>query len=132
MGADEQTGRYYLHNFLPSQPDLDWWNEDVREAFDDILRFWFDRGIAGFRIDVCHGIVKDRDLRDDPAATPEDHPRIQRRGFRQVYSMNRPEVHDVLKPLARGRRPRRSDPGRRDVRARPRPARPVLRRRPTS
>jgi alpha-glucosidase len=94
---DPETGRYYLHNFLPSQPDLDWWNDAVRDEFDDILRFWFERGVAGFRIDVCHGIVKDRDLRDDPAATSDDHPRVQERGFRQVFSMNRPELHDVLR-----------------------------------
>ena len=53
--------------------------------------------IAGFRIDVCHAIVKDRELRDDPAATPDDHPQVRERGTRQVFSMNRPEVHDVLK-----------------------------------
>jgi alpha-glucosidase len=61
---DRASGQYYLHNFLPEQPDLNWWSAGVREAFDDILRFWFDRGIAGFRIDVAHLIVKDRDLRD--------------------------------------------------------------------
>ena len=94
---DEASGQYYLNNFLPSQPDLNWWNEDVREAFDDVLRFWYARGIAGFRIDVCHAIVKDRELRDDPAATPDDHPQVVERGTRQVFSMNRPEVHDVLK-----------------------------------
>jgi alpha-glucosidase len=93
----EPTGQYYLNNFLPSQPDLNWWNDDVREAFDDILRFWFARGIAGFRIDVCHAIVKDRELRDDPAATPDDHPLIRSKGHKQVFSMNRPEVHDVLR-----------------------------------
>ena len=69
----------------------------MREAFDDILRFWFERGIAGFRIDVTHGIVKDRELRDDPAATPDDHPLVRARGQKQVFSMNRPEVHDVLR-----------------------------------
>ena len=93
---DEPSGQYYLHNFLPTQPDLNWWNEAVRDEFDDILRFWFERGIAGFRIDVAHGIVKDRELRDDPAATPDDHPLVQRRGTPGV-SMNRPEVHDVLR-----------------------------------
>ena len=41
---DQASGQYYLHNFLPEQPDLNWWNEDVRNAFDDILRFWWDRG----------------------------------------------------------------------------------------
>jgi alpha-glucosidase len=94
---DERSGRWYLHNFAPEQPDLDWWNEAVRDEFDDILRFWFARGVAGFRIDVCHGIVKDEELRDDPAATPEDHPWVRKRGYKQVFSMNRPEVHDVLR-----------------------------------
>jgi alpha-glucosidase len=93
----EASGQYYLHNFLPEQPDLNWWSDDVREAFDDILRFWFSRGVAGFRIDVSHAIVKDRELRDDPAPTPEDHPYVRRRGLKHVYSMNRPEVHDVLR-----------------------------------
>ncbi len=64
---DETTQQFYLHNFLPEQPDLNWWNEEVRSAFDDILRFWFDRGIAGFRIDVAHGIVKDRRSAGQPA-----------------------------------------------------------------
>src|SRR5215210_9087958 len=94
---DRATGQYYLHQFLAEQPDLNWWNDEVREAFDEILRFWFGRGIAGFRIDVTHAIVKDAELRDDPAATDDDHPLVQARGLRQVFSMNRPEVHDVLK-----------------------------------
>jgi alpha-glucosidase len=93
----EPTGQYYLSQFLPSQPDLNWWSEEVREAFDGVLRFWFARGVAGFRIDVCHAIVKDRELRDDPAATADDHPKVQARGLRQVHSMNRPELHDVLR-----------------------------------
>ena len=104
---DERSGQYYLNNFLPTQPDLNWWNEDVRVAFDDVLRFWFERGIAGFRIDVCHAIVKDRELRDDPAATPDDHPKVRERGTRQVFSMNRPEVHDVLKRWRRVSEPDR-------------------------
>ncbi len=94
---DTRTGQYYLHNFLPEQPDLNWWNEEVRTAFDEILRFWFDRGIAGFRIDVAHGIVKDRELRDNPPAAEADDEHTRRVGQRPVYSMNRPEVHDVLR-----------------------------------
>jgi len=93
----EPTGQYYLAQFLPSQPDLNWWNEEVREAIDEALGFWFDRGVAGFRIDVCHAIVKDRELRDDPLPGPDDHPQIIKRGLKQVYSMNRPELHDVLR-----------------------------------
>jgi alpha-glucosidase len=93
----EPTGQYYLNQFLPSQPDLNWWSEELREAIDDVLEFWFARGVAGFRIDVCHAIVKDRELRDDPVPGPDDHPHIVKRGLKQVYSMNRPELHDVLR-----------------------------------
>jgi alpha-glucosidase len=87
----DEVGRYYLHNFLPEQPDLDWWNEDVRDEFDRILRFWFDRGVAGFRIDVAHALVKDKHLRDNPRRTSGD---IRKE---RVYNMNQPEVHDVYK-----------------------------------
>jgi alpha-glucosidase len=91
----EERGQWYLHNFLRHQPDLDWWNEEVRAEFDAILRFWFDRGIAGFRIDVAHGIVKDRALRDNPPAEPGDPVHTRRVGQRRIFSQNRPEVHDV-------------------------------------
>ncbi len=69
----------------------------MRSAFDEILRFWYRRGIAGFRIDVAHALVKDRELRDNPPATEHDHPEVRRLGQRQRYNMNRPEVHDVLR-----------------------------------
>lgn len=94
---DETTEQYYLHNFLPEQPDLNWWNPGVADAFDDIVRFWFDRGISGFRIDVAHALVKDRSLRDDTPALDTDHPSIRRHGLRSDFSMNRPEGHDVLR-----------------------------------
>jgi alpha-glucosidase len=98
---DEASGQYYLHNFLPEQPDLNWWNPSVREAFEEIERFWFDRGVAGFRIDVCHMIVKDALLRDNPPATAEDPFIVQVFGQRSVYNANRPEVHDVLRSWRR-------------------------------
>jgi alpha-glucosidase len=94
---DQATGQYYLHNFLPEQPDLNWWNEEVREAFRDILRFWLDRGVAGFRIDVANGLVKDASFRDNPSVTDVDHPRVRALGLRPVYNLNRPEVHEVLR-----------------------------------
>jgi alpha-glucosidase len=94
---DEGTGQYYLHNFLPEQPDLDWWNPDVAREFDEVLRFWFARGVAGFRIDVAHGLVKDAGLRDNPRTTDTDHPRIRPLGIRPVFNMNRDEVHDVFR-----------------------------------
>jgi alpha-glucosidase len=94
---DERSGQYYHHGFLPEQPDLNWWNADVREEFDRILRFWFDRGVAGFRIDVAHRIVKDEALRDNPPATEEDHPHIRRLGQKHTYTANQPELHEVLR-----------------------------------
>ncbi len=94
---DDASGQYYLNQFLPTQPDLNWWNDEVRDAFDDILLFWFDRGVAGFRIDVAHSIVKDKLLRDNPPATKDDHWYVQLMGYRSVYNACRPEVHDVLK-----------------------------------
>ena len=86
-----------MFNHLSSQPDLNWWNEAVRSEFDAIVRFWFDRGIAGFRIDVCNLIVKDAELRDNPPATDADDPGAQALGQRTVYNGNRPEVHDVIR-----------------------------------
>lgn len=92
---DPSSGRYYLHNFLPAQPDLDWRNEEVRVAFDEILRFWFERGVGGFRIDVAHGLVKDSLLRDNPPAQPGDPPSWLRTGQRPLYSSHRPEAIDM-------------------------------------
>jgi alpha-glucosidase len=93
---DERTGQCYLHNFFPEQPDLNWWNADVRRAFVEILRFWFDRGVAGFRIDVANSLIKDRDLRDNPPVEP-GNPWGRRLGQQPLYSMNRPEVHGVYR-----------------------------------
>jgi alpha-glucosidase len=62
---DEKSGQYYLHLFDSSQPDLNWRNPAVHDAFRDVLRFWFDRGVDGFRIDVAHGLYKDELLRDN-------------------------------------------------------------------
>jgi alpha-glucosidase len=89
-------GEWYLHLFAPEQPDLDWTNPEVREEFEDVLRFWFDRGADGFRIDVAHGLAKavglpdagDRasdliDLEPHPAWDQEDVHEIYR-GWRRV------------------------------------------------
>jgi alpha-glucosidase len=90
---DERSGQYYLHNFLPTQPDLNWWEEAVHREFEAILRFWFDRGIAGFRIDVAHGLYKDAQLRDNPPPAPTDHPVLRRSKLRSIYNSHQPEVH---------------------------------------
>jgi alpha-glucosidase len=94
---DAASGQYYLHNFEAQQPDLNWWNEGVRASFDDIVRFWWDRGVAGFRIDVCNMMIKDAELRDNPPATEDDPFIMQMFGQRPVYNGNRPEAHDVLR-----------------------------------
>jgi len=94
---DDATGQWYLHHFLSSQPDLNWWSPAVRESFDAILRHWFDRGVAGMRIDVCNMIVKDRELRDNPPATDDDPAFLRMLGQRQLYDSGRPELHDVLR-----------------------------------
>ena len=90
------TGQYYLHNFLDSQPDLNWWEPAVHEEFAGILRFWLDRGVAGFRIDVAHGLYKDAKLRDNPPETAAG-PMADKFGLKPVYNANRPEVHGVYR-----------------------------------
>jgi len=72
---DEQTSQYYLHSFLAAQPDLNWRNPQVESAMLDTLRFWLDRGVDGFRMDVVAFIMKDPDLRDDPEPPTDEHPR---------------------------------------------------------
>ena len=96
----EPTKQYYLHNFLPSQPDLNWWQPRVHEAFREILRFWFDRGVAGFRIDVAHGLYKDAELRDNPPEA-SGNPLAGRFGQQQAYNANRPETHQVYRDWRR-------------------------------
>jgi alpha-glucosidase len=89
---DDATAQWYLHLFLPQQPDLEWRNPEVAEAMHDVLRFWLDRGVDGFRIDVVQGLGKDPALPDDPpdSAVPHssvnDHPDAHRvlRGIRSV------------------------------------------------
>ena len=94
---DQASGQYFLHNFEREQPDLNWWSDDVRTAFDDIVRYWWDRGIAGFRIDVCNMMIKDAELRDNPPATGDDPLDQQFMGVKAVYNTDRPEAHDILR-----------------------------------
>ncbi len=96
---DEATGQYYLHSFLNEQPDLNWRNPNVQAAMLDAMRFWLDRGVDGFRVDVIDRIVKDDLLRDDPP-NPDWHPGMEPyKSLLHIYSMNRPEVHDVVRSM---------------------------------
>ncbi len=65
-------GQWYLHLFDDSQPDLDWRNPEVGDMFESVLRFWLDRGVDGFRVDVAHGLVKEASLRDQVVAEGEE------------------------------------------------------------
>ena len=86
--------QWYLHLFAPEQPDLDWENEQVREAFDEVLRFWLDRGVDGFRLDAAPGMAKHPDYPDF------DYPDPTR--FETATWVDNPhwdvdEVHDIFR-----------------------------------
>ena len=70
--ADGKLGQWYLHLFAVEQPDLNWENEEVKSHLKDVLRFWLDRGVDGFRIDVAHGMVKAKGLPDVPREDPNN------------------------------------------------------------
>ena len=72
--ADGRPGQWYLHLYDPSQPDWNWRNPDVPALFEDVIGFWLDRGVAGLRVDVAHGIFKDPDLPDVQAGQPLNGP----------------------------------------------------------
>jgi alpha-glucosidase len=95
---DETTQQYYLHLFVKEQPDLNWRNPAVRNAMYDVLRFWMERGVDGFRMDVISLLMKDERLRDNPSEKtgPAIHPYdIQER----IYSEHRPDVHPIMREI---------------------------------
>jgi len=92
---DEATGQYYLHTFLKQQPDLNWRNPEVRAAMTDVLRFWLDRGVDGFRIDVLWHIVKDAAFPDNPLNPDWTPDRNERDRVFQAYSTDQPEAHEI-------------------------------------
>lgn len=93
---DKKTGQYYLHSFLPEQPDLNWDNPEVRAAMKDVLRFWLDLGVDGFRVDAVYWLSKDPELRKDPAnlSTPEPN------DIRPRYSKAGPHLYKYLQEIA--------------------------------
>ncbi len=92
---DAATGQYYLHTFLKEQPDLNWRNPDLRHAMMDVLRFWLDRGIDGFRIDVLWHIVKADGLPDNPLNPDWTPDRTERDRVLQHHSTDQPEAHAI-------------------------------------
>jgi alpha-glucosidase len=96
---DEATGQYYYHAFLKQQPDLNWRNAQVRAAMFDVLRFWLDRGVDGFRVDVIWHVMKDASYRDNPPNPhyePGHHPHTE---LLAAYSADQPEVHDLVEEM---------------------------------
>ena len=101
-------GQWYLHLFDPTQPDLNWENEEVRAEFDGIFRFWLDRGVDGFRIDVAHGLVKDPTYPDivvdtkllESSPVRVNHPHWDRDGIHEIIRRWRAILdsydHDVM------------------------------------
>jgi len=101
---DESTGQYYLHSFLREQPDLNWRNPTVEAAMFDTLRFWLERGVDGFRIDVAHFIMKDPDLADNPPAprptgTADFKPLGDYDAWDHVNDKGHPDIHGVFRRL---------------------------------
>ena len=98
---DEATNQYYYHAYLPSQPDLNWRNPQVRQAMLDVLRFWRDRGVDGFRVDAVHHLFEDEALRDNPP-NPDWRPGMSpARRVNRVHTMDQPEVQDAVAAMRR-------------------------------
>ncbi|MGZ6387970.1 MAG: alpha-amylase family glycosyl hydrolase [Ktedonobacterales bacterium] len=102
---DQRTGQYYLHSFLAQQPDLNWRNPEVRAAMFDSVRFWLERGVDGFRIDVAHNIMKDPGLRDNPPnpdAAGQMHKSMGDFDTQiHLYDRGHADVHEVYRDLRR-------------------------------
>ena len=96
---DQATGQYYYHAFLSEQPDLNWRNADVRRAMHDVMRFWLDRGVDGFRVDVMWHLAKDEAFRDNPANPYWRAGQADYRRLLPIYSTDRPEVHEIVRGL---------------------------------
>ncbi len=99
---DGQPGEWYLHLFAPEQPDVNWEQPEVRAEFEAMLRFWFDRGVDGFRIDVAHSLIKEEGLPDVgdlqwPMARVEVDGALVRPEWVPHPHWDRDEVHDVYR-----------------------------------
>jgi oligo-1,6-glucosidase/alpha-glucosidase len=92
---DETTGQYYLHAFLKEQPDLNWRDPGLRAAMMEAMRFWFDRGVDGFRIDVLWHIVKAEGFPDNPLNPDWTPDRTERDRVIQLHSTDQPEAHEI-------------------------------------
>jgi alpha-glucosidase len=96
---DPASGKYYYHTFAPEQPDLNWRNPAVAEAMFDVTRFWYKRGVSGFRLDAVDYLFEDPKLQDNPILPGKNErgePNMQ-----DKYNSKLPEIHDALRSLRR-------------------------------
>jgi len=93
---DEKTKQYYYHAFLVKQPDLNWRNPEVEKAMLDIMRFWLDKGVDGFRVDAMWHLIKDKQLRDNPHNPDYEPTMATYNQLLPVYSTDQPEMHDII------------------------------------
>ena len=101
---DEARGQYYLHQFVKEQPELNWRNSDMRAVMMDILRFWLERGVDGFRMDVVGLLIKDAELRDNPPnpnADPDLPPNDLFGRQLHVYNKDQDEVQEIIRDFRR-------------------------------
>jgi alpha-glucosidase len=94
---DPQTGQYYYHAFYKEQPDLNWNNPDVEKAMFDVTRWWYKRGVSGFRLDAVDKIFEDPDMRDNPVLPGKNEHGDPNEN--EIYTSGLPGVHDVLRNL---------------------------------
>jgi alpha-glucosidase len=91
---DEMSGQYYLHSFLKEQPDLNWRNTAVREAMLENMRFWFRRGVDGFRVDVSYRVMKDALFRDNPPNLAWHDGLDPSKRVIETYTKDTPDIHE--------------------------------------
>ena len=94
---DPKTNQYYYHYFYPEQPDLNWRNPAVEKAMLDVTRFWYKRGVAGFRLDAVDTLFEDQKLTDNPLLPGTD--KFGRSNMEEKYNKKLPEVHDAMRKL---------------------------------
>jgi alpha-glucosidase len=94
---DPKTSQFYYHYFYPQQPDLNWRNPAVEKAMLDVTRFWYKRGVAGFRLDAVDTLYEDPNLTDNPVVAGTD--KFGRPNMDEKYNKKLPEVHDAMRKL---------------------------------
>jgi alpha-glucosidase len=96
---DVQTGQYYLHMYDVKQPDLNWRNPQVRAAMYDVMRFWLDRGVDGFRVDALEVLLKDEQFRDNPPNPTWKTGDAPHTYFEEKYVVDQPGMHEIMQQM---------------------------------